>query len=254
VKVPGSVIALAQKKNGGETEFDFIGNVMDERKTVVGQLRDYIKVKLDAGEAEKLASRNFNCDFGFTLAPGRYRMRFLVRESQSGKMGTFDTKFTVPDLAADSMTLKTSSVVWSSQRELLKAAVGQAEQTSRKIAAANPLITGEEKVVPNITKVFHRAQNMTVTFDVYDAAPDPSNLTARKVAVTMSLFNQKGQKAFEAGPITATAVASTRPNAVPVNMQIPLKTLAPGHYVCQLNVVDEVGRKFAFPRQAVVVQ
>ena len=39
VKVPGSVIALAQKKNGGETEFDFIGNVMDERKTVVGQLR-----------------------------------------------------------------------------------------------------------------------------------------------------------------------------------------------------------------------
>jgi hypothetical protein len=37
-------------------------------------------------------------------------------------------------------------------------------------------------------------------------------------------------------------------------MQIPLKTLAPGHYVCQLNVVDEVGRKFAFPRQAVVVQ
>jgi VWFA-related protein len=254
VKVPGSVIALAQKKNGGETEFDFIGNVMDERKTVVGQLRDYIKVKLDSGDAQKLASRNFNCDFGFTLAPGRYRMRFLVRESQSGKMGTFDTKFTVPDLAADSMTLKTSSVVWSSQRELLKAAVGQAEQTSRKTAAANPLITGEEKVVPNITKVFHRAQNMTVTFDVYDAAPDPANLAARKVAVTMSLFNQKGQKAFEAGPITATAVASTRPNAVPVNMQIPLKTLAPGHYVCQLNVVDEVGRKFAFPRQSVVVQ
>jgi hypothetical protein len=254
VKVPGSVIALAQKKNGGETEFDFIGNVMDERKSVVGQLRDYIKVKLDPGEAEKLASRNFNCDFGFTLAPGRYRMRFLVRESQSGKMGTFDTKFVVPDLAADSMTLKTSSVVWSSQRELLKAAVGSAEQTSRKIAAANPLINGEEKVVPNITKVFHRAQNMTVTFDVYDAAPDPANLTARKVAVTMSLFNQKGQKAFEAGPITATAVASTRPNAVPVNMQIPLKTLAPGHYVCQLNVVDEVGRKFVFPRQRVVVQ
>jgi hypothetical protein len=93
-----------------------------------------------------------------------------------------------------------------------------------------------------------------VTFDVYDAAPDPANLAQRKVAVTMSLFNQKGQKAFEAGPIMATAVASTRPNAVPVNMQVPLKSLAPGHYVCQLNVVDQVGRKFAFPRQNVVVQ
>jgi VWFA-related protein len=254
VKVPGSMIPLAMRKNGGETQFDFIGTVMDENKSVVSQLRDYIKVKLDAGEAEKLISRNFNCDFGLTLAPGRYHMRFLVRENQSGKMGTFDTRFIVPDLAADSMTLKTSSVVWSSQRELLKAAVGSAEQTTRKTAAADPLIFGEEKVVPNITKVFHRAQNMTVTFDVYDAAPDPANLAQRKVAVTMSLFNLKGQKAFEAGPIVATSVASTRPNAVPVNMQIPLKTLAPGHYVCQLNVVDEVGRKFAFPRQAVVVQ
>jgi len=254
VKVPGSAIPLALRKSGGETQFDFIGTVMDENKTVVNQLRDYIKVKLDAGEAEKLTTRNFNCDFGVTLAPGRYHMRFLVRENQSGKMGTFDTRFVVPDLAADSMTLKTSSVVWSSQRELLKAAVGSAEQVTKKIAAADPLIFGDEKVVPNITKVFHRAQNLTVTFDVYDAAPDPADKTLRKVAVTMSLFNQKGQKAFEAGPIVATGVASTRPNAVPVNMQIPLKSLAPGHYVCQLNVVDEVGRKFAFPRQTVVVQ
>lgn len=39
----------------------------------------------------------------------------------------------------------------------------------------------------------------------------------------MSLFNQRGQKAFEAGPIKVTQVASTRPNAVPVQMQVPLK-------------------------------
>ncbi len=47
-------------------------------------------------------------------------MKFLVRENQSGKMGPFDSRFIVPDLAADSMLLKTSSVIWSSQREPLK--------------------------------------------------------------------------------------------------------------------------------------
>ena len=41
---------------------------------------------------------------------------------------------------------------------------------------------------------------------------------------------------------------------MPVKLQVPLKDLAPGRYVCQINVVDEVGRKFAFPRTAVVVQ
>jgi hypothetical protein len=41
---------------------------------------------------------------------------------------------------------------------------------------------------------------------------------------------------------------------VPVQIQFPLKGLAPGRYVCQLNVIDEVGRKFAFPRTNVVIQ
>jgi hypothetical protein len=39
-----------------------------------------------------------------------------------------------------------------------------------------------------------------------------------------------------------------------VQLLVPLKTLAPGHYTCQINVIDEVGRKFAFPRAAMVVQ
>jgi len=256
VRVPGSVLALAQKnKTGaGETELDFIGQIQDERKAVVGNVKDYIKVKLDAGEAQSLARRNFHYDAGFTLAPGRYRMKFLVREQQSGKMGTFDTRFVVPDLAADSMTLKTSSVVWSSQREPLKAAVGEAEKIKKKVAASNPLIVGEEKIVPNITKVFRRSQNMYISFDVYDAVPDPADGRTRKIGVTMSLFNQKGVKAFEAGPIHASEMAGTRPDAVPVQLQVPLKGLAPGRYTCQINVVDEVGRKFAFPRTPLVVQ
>jgi len=254
VKIPGSVIALAAKGAGGETEFDFVGNVMDERKAVVSTFRDFIKVKLDAGDKERLATRNFHYDAGCTLEPGRYRIRMLVRESQSGKMGTFDYKFVVPDLAADSMQLKTSSVIWASQREPMKAAVGEAERGNRKTLQSSPLMVGDDKLVPNITKVFRRSQNLFITFDVYDAAVDPTDSKLRKVAVSMSLFNQKGMKAFESSPVEATQVASSRPNAVPVQLQLPLKGLAPGSYTCQLNVMDEVGRKFSFPRQAIVVQ
>ncbi len=254
VKIPGSVIALVQKAHGGKTQFDFIGNVLDERKAQVGYVRDFIPISVPASEAEKLARRNFHYDAGFTLGPGKYRLRFLVRENLSGKMGTFDARFVVPDLAADSMVLKTSSVVWSNQREKVKAAVGLAERVQRRVTEANPLITGDEKVVPNVTRVFRRSQNMYITFDVYDAAPDPKDLQTRHVAVSMSLFNQKGVKSFDIGPIEASQTVTTRPNATPVQMQVPLKGVPPGRYVCQLNVVDQVGRKFAFPRANVVVQ
>lgn len=253
VKVPGSVLELARKHNVSETEFDFVGSVIDERKNSAGAVRDFIKVKLDAADAEKLVHRNFTYDAGFTLAPGRYRIKFLVRESHSGKMGTFETRFVVPDLAADSMMLKTSSVIWSSQREPLRAAVGAAERTNRRVAEANPLVVGEEKIVPNVTKLFRRSQSLYISFDVYDAAPDGADPQKRKIAVSMSLFNEKGMKAFESAPIYATQTVSTRPNAVPVQLQAPLKGLAPGRYTCQINVVDEAGRRFAFPRAAIVI-
>ena len=45
------------------------------------------------------------------------------------------------------------------QKEMIKAAVGSAGQITLKVATANPLIAGEEKVVPNITKPFRRGQN-----------------------------------------------------------------------------------------------
>jgi hypothetical protein len=169
-------------------------------------------------------------------------------------MGTFETRFTVPDLSADTSGLKLSSIIWSSQKEKVAAAVGTAEKETKKELTANPLIAGDEKVIPNITKVFRRSQSLYVNFDVYDARPDPKDPKARKVRVTMSLFNKKGVKAFEIAPLDETRVADTRPEAVPVQFQIPLKDFPPGEYQCQINVVDVVGRKFAFPRAPLVIQ
>ncbi len=253
IKIPGSVVALAAKGGASVTQFDFAGQIQDEQHAVAGNVRDNISVRLDQGKAGQAGRKSFQYDAGFTLEPGRYRMKFVVRENITGKMGTFEMRFTVPDLSADTTGLKLSSIVWSSQREVLKAAVGAAERISRKEVLANPLIVGEEKIVPSITRVFRRSQNLYVSFDVYDAQPDPADPKMRRVKVSMSLFNSKGLKAFEAGPLDMTQLAPTRPDAVPVQIQVPLQTLAPGRYICQINVVDQLGRKFAFPRAPLVI-
>jgi VWFA-related protein len=254
IKIPGSVVALAAKGGASVTQLDFLGQIQDERKSTVGNVRDFIRIQLDQDSAAKAGRRSYQYDAGFTLEPGRYHLKFVVRENLSGKMGTFETKFTVPDLAADTSGLKMSTIIWSSQREKITAAVGSAEKISRKELTANPLIVGDEKVIPNITKVFRRNQNLYVNFDVYDSRPDPADAKARRVKVSMSFFDRKGDKAFEVGPLDETRLADTRPEAVPVQFLVPLKDFRPGRYECQINVVDEVGRKFAFPRAPVVVQ
>jgi VWFA-related protein len=256
IKIPGSVVALAAKGGAATTQFDFAGQIQDERRAVVGNVRDKIEIKLNPapGAPATTARKSFQYDAGFTLEPGKYRMKFVVRENITGKMGTFDTKFTVPDLSADTSGLKLSTVIWSNQREPVTSAVGSAERFSRKEVRANPLIVGDHKVVPNITHVFRRSQSLYVNFDVYDALPDPADAKKRRVKVTLSLFNKKSVKTFEVGPVDATQLAATRPEAVPVQIEIPLKDVTRGEYVCQINVVDEVGRKFAFPRAPIIVQ
>lgn len=254
IRVPGSVVATAQKGGAVETQLDFAGQVQDETHAAVQTVRDNIKIRLDGANAERATKGTYQYDAGFTLLPGTYHLKFVVRENISGKMGTFETRFTVPDLSADTNGLKLSSIIWSNQRNPLNAAVGTAERATRQTVAANPLVVGDEKVIPNVTKVFRRSQTLYVNFDVYDAQPDPTNTKARRVKVSMSLFNKNGAKAFEVGPIDATQLASTRPEAVPVQFQIPLKDIPPGEYVSQISAVDEVGRKFAFPRAELVIR
>ncbi len=260
VRVPGSLVELAAKGNGGTTKIDFLGQIQDETKATVGNDRDFITITLDQENKERAAKRIYQYETGFTLEPGRYRMKFLVRENVTGKMGTYETRFIVPDLSADTSGLKTSTIVFSNQRAPLKSAVGSAEKANTKTVLADPLIDGDTKIMPNIgdTKVFRRRQNMFVTFDVYDARPDPKDAKLRHVKVSMSLFSRNkatgaDKLAFQVAPLEFTQISETRPDAVPVKLQLPLKDLAPGEYTCQINVVDEVGRKFAYPREQVVI-
>ncbi len=245
VKIPGSEIALARRGSNETTEFDFVGQVTDEKGKPVSSVRDGIRVKLDQSNASKVASRSFQYETGFTLPPGSYRLKMVVRENQTGKLGTFETQFTVPDLAKDGPRLKLSSVVWSNQREALAAAVGAADKKG-KLDKLNPLVQDGQKLVPSITRVFRRDQNLYVYAEVYDPGADP----APSVEATLTFLDGQ-KKVFESSPVRLTRADGAR---LPLQLQVPLGKLTPGRYTCQLNVVDEVGRKFAFPRAAVVVR
>ncbi len=43
-------------------------------------------------------------------------------------------------------------------------------------------------------------------------------------------------------------------DAVAIELDVPLATLKPGSYLCQLNVIDDAQGSFAFPRFAVLVR
>jgi VWFA-related protein len=250
VKIPGSAINLAKKGDRQTIELDFIGQVRDKAGHLVTAVRDGITAKLDESSASQLGRRSFQYDTGLTLTPGDYTLRFLARENLTGKMGTFETKFNVPDLAQETKTLRLSSVVWSSQRETLSAVVGAADKNKKEMAN-HPLVQNGQKLVPSITRVFRKDQNLYVYLEVYDAMLDPERKAAN-VSAELTLY-QGARKAFESNPIQLSEPAANRPGVLPLQFQVPLAKLNAGSYTAQVNVVDELGRKFAFPRGTLVV-
>lgn len=244
-KIPGSELELVKKRGADSADLDFIGQVRDAKGKLAGVVRDNIRITLKGESAGQIAKRAILYDSGFTLPPGEYTLKFLARENTTGKMGTFETAFRIPDLNAEDKALRLSSVVWSNQREALSAAVGAAEK-NKKLLATHPLVKDGQKLMPSITRAFRKDQNLYVYLEVYDPGTNPTNQAA---AVSANLTLYRGnRKAFQSEAVHATKALPTRNHAVPVEFQVPLSTLPPGNYTCQVNVIDEFGKKFAFPR------
>ena len=126
-------------------------------------------VKLKGEAAGQLAKHPLVYPTGFTLAPGAYDLKFLVRDNETGKMGTYETKFVIPDLTTEPKLLPISSVILSSQRMDPNAAVFSAER-DKKLMALNPLIQDGKQLVPSVTRVFNKSQEMFVYLEAYEPA------------------------------------------------------------------------------------
>ena len=224
LKIPGSDLMLAHRRANEETEIDIVGNLRDSKGKTAGMLRDTIKLRLNEDNAAQVGKKRLQYDTGFTLAPGIYICKFLIRENGGGKMGTFEAKFVIPDLRQENTSLRLSSVIWANQREPLAQVVGQADK-QKKLLALHPLIQDGQKLVPSITRVFRRNQNLYVYLELYDPQRDYATNTP-SVSATLSFFRGK-TKAFESAPVQLAGMYPNRYSTMPIQFQMPLATLPP---------------------------
>lgn len=250
--VPGSQIPFLKNGDRDKANIDIIGNVKNAQGIIVGNVRDTVKLALD--QSQQVQRKNIQYSTGFTLAPGRYHVKFVVRENQTGRMGSFETDLQVPDLKKAPMKL--SSIVLASQRT---------PNTSKK--TTNPLVRDGVEWIPNVPHVFRQDQHLYFLYEVYDPAhektdgPTPAaspGLTRRPAGAVRVLtsieFLSGGVKVYETPLVEANAINTPERGAVAFQFDVPLTQLKPGTYVCQVNIIDDAGGSFSFPRLALRVQ
>ena len=256
VKIPGRELALAKKFGAEHTVIDFVCEIKDlAGGYTITNVRDNVDIKLTDATALELAKRPIEYDSGFTLLPGRYSIKFLARDDETGRIGTYQTTFVIPNLNKETTRVPISSVVLSSQRVDTKDALYTVNKGKEQVKndAKNPLVQEGLKLIPSVTRVFSTAREMYVFLQAYQGAPAAATATtaaaeakpATPLVAFVSLYRQ-GKKAFESPSIAVTPQPESRLGVVPLSFNIGLGGLAPGQYQCQVTVLDPAGHRVAF--------
>jgi VWFA-related protein len=244
--VPGSEIPFVRSSDRDKATLDVIGMVLDSEKHPVTRIRDTVKLAIDTSSEVRKKNVQYNTDL--SLPPGKYHLKFVVRENQTGRMGSFETDLEIPDLK--SLPLKMSSVVLSSQL-----------QPAKKGAPLNPLIRDGSEIIPNVTHVFSANQHLRLYYEVYDPAhptnQSPAEGKSDKDAIhlltNVSFFRGKA-KVYESSLVELTELNARDRKAGVFQLDLPLSPLKPGFYTCQVNVIDDAGGHFLFPRVALLIR
>ncbi len=168
----------------------------------------------------------------------------------------FETDIEVPELKAQ--PLKMSSVVLASQIQAGKV---------KKSEDLNPLVHGGSEIIPNITHVFSATQHLLLYYEVYDPARPAVADSARGTEsgrakddkpgihlLSNVAFFQGKAKAYESSLVELTELNARERKAAVFQLDVPLTSLKPGFYTCQVNVIDDAGGHFLFPRLPLLIR
>jgi len=244
VKIPGSELVLARSGGAERTLIDFIGEVRDDYGSPIQNLRDKVDIKLSGETASELSKRPIQYDTGFTLLPGKYVIKFLARDAETGRIGTYQTSFVIPNLMKEEKRIPISSVVLSSQRVDMKEALYNAakdKSAAQAAQAANPLVVEGQKLIPSVTRVFSKSRDVYIFLQAYERSA-----TSTQPLVAFVTFYRGQTKAFETSPLAVVDGLDPKSKAVPLKFSLSLSKLPAGEYNCQVSVLDPNGQKVAF--------
>jgi hypothetical protein len=174
--------------------------------------------------------------------------KFLARDAETGRIGTFQTNFAIPNLNKREKRIPISSVVLSSQRVDLRDALYNAIKDKDRQETANPLVQNGQKLIPSVTRVFSKGRNMFVYLQAYEQGTP----AIQPLIAFVSLY--RGQtKVFETRPIEVKDSLNNRVKTMALQFNIALNALRPGKYDCQVTLLDPGAQKAQFWQAPIVL-
>src|SRR5580698_5670730 len=248
-KISASALDWAEKHGNRQAEFDFAVQVRAVPSgQTVAELHDTTQVKLDAERFQEINKKNLLYQGGVLLAPGNYRLKFVARENESGKIGTFEQNLTIPAAQTGKMTL--SSVVLSSQLVPVQKS-GEVQTKTQGLhgkTTSSPLDMNGQTIIPSVTRLFTQNQTLYVFFQVYYPEKDEKKEAIDGNSLRAGLIFFRNGLQINATPLLAPSEVDAKKSVASFRISLPLTKLQGGRYTLQTIVIAPGTQHSAFSR------
>ncbi len=161
------------------------------------------------------------------LTPGAtYKVDVIVRDVESGKKGVRNLGFTVPKY--DDENLWTSTLILASQLR---------QTTDQDIGGR--FVIGGAKVIPNLSGVYRKGQQVGIYMQVYNSGIDQTTL---RPSVDVKYILMKDGKVLFEQPEDWTGLSDSGQRLTLARL-LPTANLEAGEYQIKVKITDNVGEK-----------
>jgi len=178
------------------------------------------------------------------LRPGLYRLDLVLKDIQSGNVGTMSKAIRIPSF--DDETLASSSLILS----------GKIEKVNTKDIGKGQFVVGSTKVVPSVNEMFKKTERLGFYMQVYNMTGDEKT---HKPSATIEYSLMKAGDPKDGKPVFSATeksedILGASAQQMTIEKVLPLETLAPGRYTLSVKVTDNLGNKSITPTASFTVQ
>ncbi|HTH51011.1 MAG TPA: GWxTD domain-containing protein [Pyrinomonadaceae bacterium] len=182
------IAAFTVQTNNKELAFEDVGGLAQATMNIFGRVtavsgkrsgifEDSVSATATAAELADARERKSIYQKAIALEPGRYKVDVVVRDVKTGNRGVRSLGFEVPRY--DDKNLSTSTLILASKlRSTNESDIGQS------------FVIGNAKVIPNLSGVFTKGQDMGIYLQIYNAGIDQTTL--RPAVDVEYVISQKG--------------------------------------------------------------
>lgn len=238
VQIPNRELQFQNKDGVMHAVLDIYGQLSTLSGRIIRPFQDSVVLDVPQDQFQDYYKRKSVYQKALPLSPGLYKLSMVVKDDNSGRMGSLDLGIHVPTYGEQKLA----------SSSLILADLIQPIPTTQ--VGTGPFVIGSTKVRPSVDEKFTRGQTLGIYMQIYNLGQDPKT---HHPSLSVQYDISKDGKTI----LTQNENPSKWDHPmqqITLEKEMPLKVLTPGKYNVKIKVTDNIKKQTVTPTASFTVQ